>query len=132
MATIQASTDNSTWVDLPELPLDGLTLQICDVDASTSGRDNTGLIHRDKIGMKRKLNCSWKYLTRTQVKTITDIADNTFFYLRFYDDLATTDGSLYTGQFYAGDRSGTIYSHCMGSNKTTPMYSSYTVNFIER
>lgn len=128
MLTLQArALGASTWTTLPVPPPDGITVQICDVDASTTGRDNTGYIHRDKIGMKRKINLSYKYIWDNDVATIVSFANQTFFELKLYDDLTNT---TWSGTVYAGDRSGTIYTHALHASKT--LYSSFTVNFIER
>lgn len=128
MATIQAKALNaSTWTTLPEPSLDGIVIQICDVDAPTTGRDKTGMMHRDKVSMKRKVNLSYKNIWEDDVATIVSFANQVFFNLRIEDDLTNTS---WTGTVYAGDRSGTILTKALGNNKA--LYSSFTVNFIER
>lgn len=130
MATLQAKfLSSSTWVNLPEPSLNGLVCGDQDVDAPSTGRDQSGDMHRDKVNEKRKFSMTWNNIWAEDVATIMQFTHQPFFQLRCDSDL---DNRTYEGVFYAGDRNGTLYSKRLGANKQKKLYSSFTVNFIER
>lgn len=112
----------STWTDLPAPDAEGgYSIGIQDVDSHTTGRDNTGYMHRDRVGIKRKLNCTWSNRSPADISTILNSAiKNVFFECKFVDPQTNTS---YEGVFYCGDASVSYYS--------TTIYT-LTRNFIER
>ena len=123
MATISVrAVGGNTWTDLPEPDADGgFVVGIQDVDASSTGRDNTGLMHRDRVSIKRKLNCSWSNRSPAVIQSILNSAiQNVFFECKYLDPLT---GTSEIKTFYCGDASVSWYS--------TTIYS-LTRNFIEQ
>lgn len=117
---------NGEWVGLPEPALGGYTPEIYDVDASTTGRNQSGTMIRDRVSVKRKLNCTWHNIPASEAKTLLDLVTSVFFELKYLDPLTNT---YLTKTFYVGDRSIPMYS------KATPLgtiYSELSMNFIER
>lgn len=128
MAIIRIRKDsNSEWANLPDPAYNGgYNVSIQDVDASTSGRDQSGVMHRDRVGVKRKLNLSWNNLNPTQVAIILRATSPVFFEVEYYDPLSS---KREVRTMYAGDKSQPIYSLATPSGT---IYSSVSVNLIER
>ena len=115
---------NGEWVDLPNPDYNGgLTRAIQDVDYN-SGRDNTGLMHRDRVGVKRKLSCTWTNRRQEVITQILSLIGDMFFEMRYTD----LDGTTREGTFYVGDREAPVYSEALGST----IYGTFSANFIER
>jgi len=121
----------STWTNLPEPDYNGgLTWSIQDVDASTSGRDQSGYMHRDRVAIKRKISCTWTNRESTDINAILNSAiKNVFFELSYFD---YETNSQKTGVFYCGDRTAPVYSIVMGSAHNKRIIGSFTANFVER
>lgn len=123
MATISVrAVGANTWVDLPEPDADGgFSIGIQDVDAPSTGRDSTGLMHRDRVAIKRKLNCTWSNRTPTVISNILNSAiKNVFFECKYTDPQTNASAE---GVFYCGDASVPWYSKNIWS---------LTRNFIEQ
>ncbi len=73
---------------------------IMDLDGETS-RTASGLMVRDRVAVKRKLELAWKYLTPAEWSQILQAVSPPFVGVT-YDD--PESGELKTGTFYAGDR----------------------------
>lgn len=129
MATISQSLvitkQNNTTVTLP-YPQE-LSIDVYDVDAATTGRDASGHMFRDRVAVKRKINCKWAALTSTDLKTLLNAVTDASFTLTLPDPLTETRMS-YT--VYVGDRSAPVY-WWPTTNTTTWMYASLSMNFIE-
>lgn len=68
--------DRSTqsWFDItPWIAWQGLTFSRNDVDGPTAGRDMRGLMHRDRVAIKEKMNVNTVQLTRTQVSKLQNL-----------------------------------------------------------
>ena len=116
--------DTPTYTELKAPKSVGYTLS--DMDASSSGRNQAGLMFRDVVAQKVKLQVEWGGLSESECATILTAIDEPFFYLRYPD---AKQGAKRIMQCYVGDR-------------TTPMYRQDTdgewrwqglsVSFIER
>lgn len=132
MATIQIKEIGSnTWHDLPEPSFEGLTPEFHAISSPNSGRDNnSGTMHIDIVARKRKYICTWKNIPESVVNTIFNLTNSPFFYVRCTKDLS---GSTYEGVFYRGqDVSAQIYSVAWGKNQNQTLYSSFSIDLIER
>lgn len=131
MATLQARvSSNDEWFDLPEPSFNGLQSNIQMISSAESGRDNnTGTMHIDKVADKRKFNLTYNNVWRETIVPIINLVSHPFFQIKCKDDLT---GETYTGTFYAGDRSAQVYSNVLGHDHNKVLYSSFTVNLIER
>ena len=132
MASIKVrSIGTSTWIDLPEPDYNGgLTWSIQDVDASTTGRDQTGTMHRDRVAIKRKLTCRWTNREESVIRTILNSAIKDVFFECQYHDYQSN--STITSTMYVGDRTAPVYSQVLGSNHATTIIGNFTADFIER
>lgn len=131
MATLYGKVNASDeWTALPEPSFNGLQSGIQMISSANSGRDNNdGTMHIDKVADKRKYSCTWNNIWAEDITFVISLVSHPFFYIKCNDDLTNT---VYDGVFYAGDRSATVYSNVLGASHNKTLYSSFTVNFIER
>lgn len=96
---------------------------ISDVDGET-GRNANGDMIRDRVAVKRKLECEWGMLTQSEISTLLSAVTSEFFDVSYPDpQLGQT-----TKTFYVGDRSAPAYSW----NEKLKPWSGLSMNFIER
>lgn len=65
--------DNSinNWYDItPWIAFQGLSFSRNDVDGPNAGRDMRGMMHRDRVSIKEKININTIPLTRVQMKKL--------------------------------------------------------------
>lgn len=82
------------------------SLAIQDIDGNST-RDAKGLMHRDRITVKRKLAVAWGPLSNSEAAAILQAVSEVFFSVTYPDP--QTGGSS-TGTFYVGDRTAPSYS----------------------
>jgi hypothetical protein len=105
-----------------------LTWDLYDLDSEDgAGRDQTGRMFRDRVAVKRKLNCTWGPLEPFEMSVLLKSMDNVFFTLRYPD---AHDGMYREGEFYVGDRSTPLY--VWNNEKQKFLWEGLTANFIER
>ena len=105
-----------------------MTWDIYDLDAEEgSGRNDEGEMFRDRVAIKRKLNCTWGPLESKAMSVLLKAMDDVFFLLRFPD---AHDGMYREGTFYVGDRSAPLY--VWNEKKRMYLWEGLTANFIER
>ena len=83
---------------------------IMDLDGETA-RTASGLMVRDRIAVKRKIELSWKYLTASELKKVLTAVSPVFVSVTYID---TETGETRTGTFYAGDRSAAAINYSDG------------------
>ena len=96
---------------------------ISDVDGET-GRNASGDMIRDRVAVKRKLECEWGLLSQSEIQTLLNAVTSEFFTVSYPDPQL---GQI-TRTFYVGDRSAPAYSW---ANNLKP-WSGLSMNFIER
>lgn len=96
---------------------------ISDVDGET-GRNASGDMIRDRVAVKRKLECEWGLLSQSEIQTLLNAVTSEFFEISYPDPQL---GQI-TRTFYVGDRSAPAYSW---ADKLKP-WSGLSMNFIER
>ncbi|HHV27429.1 MAG TPA: hypothetical protein GXX63_09565 [Tissierellia bacterium] len=99
-------------------------VDINDLDGE-SGRNAKGGLVRDRIAVKRKLNCEWPPLKNSQISTLLKAVSSVYFTVEYPDPV---EGVRLTKTFYVGDRSAPVYSHIDGK----PFWNGLTMNFIEK
>ena len=105
-----------------------LTWDIYDLDGEEgAGRTQDGLMHRDRVAVKRKLNCTWGPLEPAEMSALLKAMDNVFFLLSYPD---AHYGGTRTGEFYVGDRSAPLY--VWNETKGKFLWEGLSANFIER
>ena len=104
---------------------DGLTIQKFDIDAPDAGRTLDGLMHRNRVATKYKIQLDFRPLTASQLMTVERAFEPEFFTVQFYDP---ADGNV-SIQMYKGD-SGFTQRTAYTSN--TGLYVNYNVHLIQR
>lgn len=109
---------------------DPQTLQwdIYDLDSEEgAGRNQQGEMFRDRVAVKRKLNCTWGPMEPREMAALLQSMDAVFFTLEYPD---AHDGAYKTGDFYVGDRSTPMYM--WNNEKQKYLWEGLSANFIER
>lgn len=92
MATLTITKGDGTVVNLPE-PIK-LSYARMELSGSESGRDNAGDNFIDYIATKRKLEVEWGTLTSSQMSTLLQATEETFFQLTFPDAYLGTSATM--------------------------------------
>lgn len=100
------------------------SVEITDVDGS-SGRNAKGEMIRDRIAVKRKLNCSWGPLTNAQMSTLLQAVSSVFFTVTYPDPQT---GTNQTKTFYVGDRTAPMLIY----KNNVPLWEGLDMNFVEK
>ena len=104
-----------------------LTWDIYDLDSEDgAGRNQQGEMFRDRVAVKRKLNCTWGPLEPYEMSVLLKSMDNVFFTIRYPD---AHDGGYREGTFYVGDRSVPMYM--WNNEKQKFLWEGLSANFIE-
>ena len=84
-----------------------LTWDMYDLDSEDgAGRDQSGRLFRDRVAVKRKLNCTWGPHEPYEMSVLLKQMDDVFFTIKYPD---AHDGTYREGEFYVGDRSAPMY-----------------------
>lgn len=96
-----------------------------DLDGETT-RNAKGELIRDRIAVKKKLECEWPPLTQSEMSTLLGAVTNVFFTVTYLDPhLGET-----TRTMYVGDRSAPMYRY--GNGRGDILWESVKMNFIEK
>ncbi len=105
-----------------------LTWDIYDLDSEDgAGRNQQGEMFRDRVAVKRKLNCTWGPLEPYEMSVLLKSMDDVFFTISYPD---AHDGGYREGTFYVGDRSVPMYM--WNNDKQKFLWEGLSANFIER
>lgn len=96
-----------------------------DVSAAQSGRTDDAIMHKNRIGQKRKLDLEWSGLTPAQVSTVLQAFNPEYIEVEYWDAL---DGQYETRTFYVGDRSAPVKIWAVGRK----YYEKVSFNIIEQ
>lgn len=115
-------------ITLPKLPRSGLQIEHEKIWSSNTGRTASGNMSGTLKKKKRKLSCSWKYITAEQYDLIESVANSSdaFFTVKYTLPGTTTQKS---GTFYSGDLTSTVLSN---SPDMDIVYESVDLDFIEK
>ena len=102
-----------------------MSVTVSDLDGETT-RNAKGELIRDRIGIKRKVECEWKYLTQSQISTLLNAVNNVFFSVTYQDPLS----GMITKTMYVGDRSAPMYRY--GNGGSSILWEGLKMNFIEK
>lgn len=125
MAVIVSNTNN------PIYSVDGVTIAVPaayqwdlnDISRADAGRTEDGLMHKLRIGTKRKLHLKWNYLTTAEASTILSAFQPEYFSVKYLDLLT---GGYVTSTFYCGDKTSPSYNVRLG------LWENVSFNIIER
>lgn len=77
-----------------------------DISASSAGRTEDTLMHKETVGKKRKLQLTWKAKdTTTTAQILAAVTASEYFRVQYWDML---DNQYETRTFYVGDRSSGV------------------------
>lgn len=124
MAIITITKANGTTVELPTPS--AFQFDIMDVDGSTAGRNQSGLMFRDRVATKVKVECQWQNIRDDKANTILNAITDQFFTVTCPDP--RTSGGTITFTAYCGDRTIPAYNLRTGNR----IWSELSVNFIQR
>lgn len=96
---------------------------ISDLDGESNRNANGDLI-RDRIAVKRKLNCEWGPLSQSECSTLLKAVKDVFFQVTYPDP----ELDVVTKTMYVGDRTSPAYSVINGVVK----WSGIKFNLVER
>ena len=97
-----------------------------DLSSEDTGRTLDGVMHKDLIAQKRKLDCVWNNLTRQETAILLQAVNSSVFLQITYPDALT--GTDQTRTFYTGDKTAPVLMWV----GTKQIYSTITFNFIEK
>lgn len=99
------------------------TLQ--DISTSESGRTQDGLMHKDVVAVKRKIDLGFNGSDPAMAKKILQCFKPTYVNVAYPDP---ESGLIETRTFYTGDKSADVKIWAVGNKR----YSSIAFNIIER
>lgn len=111
--SIAVKTPSSFQVDISDL----------DGESTINARGN---LIRDRIGIKRKLNCEFPPMTQSEMSTLLVAVAEVFFSITYQDPIL---GST-TKTFYVSDRTSPMYR--FGNGTTDLLWEGLAMNFVEQ
>jgi len=103
-----------------------LKWSLSDLDADGSGRNQNGDMFRDRVAVKRKLECTWPPLLANEMSELLNAVSDIFFELTYPDAMT---GSNRTMTCYVGDRSSPIMRP---ETDGKWLWGGLSMNFVER
>lgn len=103
----------------------GYTWGLNDVSAAESGRDDSALMHKNRVGQKRKISLSWTGLTPAQTSQVLTAFNPEYVSVTYPDSLS---GTTQTRTFYSGDKSAPIKIWTINNKR----YETLSFDIIER
>lgn len=124
---LKVSTTGGTligWLPNPKT----LQVDIQDVDYD-SGRNQSGTMTRDRVGIKRKVNLTFPPLSETDMRDTLNAIGDVFMKLEYPDpQYWASNSNRKTITCYVGDRSAPMWNMINGNIQ----YENLSVNFIEK
>lgn len=97
-----------------------------DVSASSAGRTEDALMHKETVAKKRKLKVTWKAKNTTVTAQILQaVSYSEYFSVRYFDML---ENQYSTRTFYVGDRSSGVKKWWVGDH----LIDTISFDLIER
>nr|DAU03498.1 MAG TPA: hypothetical protein [Caudoviricetes sp.] len=124
MDVLKVTKKSGAVVSLPAP--DELKWSISDLDADGTGRNQNGDMFRDRVAVKRKLECSWRPLGSAEMAKLLQSVDDVFFRLTYPDAMTGTDRTM---TCYVGDRSSPIMQP---ETDGKWLWGGLSMNFVER
>lgn len=102
------------------------SVDISDLDGE-SNRNAKGELIRDRIAVKRKLNCEWPPLRMSEISILLKAVKDVYFSVEYPDPM---EGKLIIKTFYVGDRTAPVY--WKDSKTGEYLWQGLSMNFIEK
>ncbi|MFR5739597.1 MAG: DUF6711 family protein [Coprococcus sp.] len=96
-----------------------------DISDSAAGRTQDTVMHKNRVGQKRKISLSWKGLTQEETSKVLKAFNPEYIKVTYPDAMSGTDE---TRTFYVGDRSAPVKIWTIGNKR----YESISFDLIER
>lgn len=97
-----------------------------DVSAADSGRVESGLMYKNRVAQKVKINLEWVAVSDADAATILNAFDPEYFDVTYHDPKAN---ATVTKTFYCGDRTAPFYWWVDSAGWS---FKNVTFNIIER
>lgn len=102
-----------------------VTWSLQDLSSPESGRDLTGLMHKDRVAQKVKLACKWAAMPTSEASILLRAVNSQVnFQLTYFDVM---QNGIRTSTFYVGDRSAPY----LWVRKDSRMVENVSFDFIE-
>lgn len=101
-------------------------VNISDLDGE-SNRNAKGDLIRDRIAVKRKLECEWPPLKMSEISALLKAVQDVYFTVNYPDPM---EGAFSTRTFYVGDRTAPIY--WLDTVSGEYLWQGLSMNFIEK
>ena len=125
-AILKVRKDKDTaWTPLPNPKSMEYGLQDLDSEDG-AGRNQQGLMFRDRVATKRKLTCQWPPMDGEKLSTILSAIEHVFFEIEFPD---AKTGKRDVMTVYVGDRTSPMYTI---REDGTWIWNGLSANFVER
>lgn len=95
-----------------------------DISASESGRTDDTIMHKNRVGQKRKIGLQWNVKDRATTAQILQAFNPEYISVTYPDAMSGTDE---TRTFYVGDRSAPVKYWWVGKQ----LYESISFDIIE-
>ena len=95
-----------------------------DISASESGRTDDTVMHKNRVGQKRKIGLQWNVKNRATTAQILQAFNPEYISVTYPDAMSGTDE---TRTFYVGDRSAPVKYWWVGKQ----LYESISFDIIE-
>lgn len=113
-------------VDGVEMPCPSKqTWGLQDISAAESGRTDDAIMHKNRVGQKRKLGLQWNGTDKQATARILQAFNPEYVHVTYEDPMS---GSLETREFYVGDRTAMVAVWQTGNKR----YESVGFDIIER
>lgn len=95
-----------------------------DISASESGRTDDTIMHKNRVGQKRKISLQWNIKDRATTAQILQAFNPEYISVKYPDAMSGTDE---TRTFYVGDRTAPVKYWWVGKR----LYESISFDIIE-
>ena len=114
---------------LPALKYQGASYSLESVDGSSAGRNQQGVMIRDKIADKVKWQLEFAPCNQAKLSALLAVVKPASFSFT-YPDPSKSSGTT-TGTFYVGARSTPVWKIEHTGNRDVELWGNVTMNFIE-
>ena len=121
---ISVSPDNVHWTVLPDPQSMPVSQQ--DEDSANAGRNLAGLMIRDRVAVKEKVNISWRPMFASEWQSILALVKPQYIYVRYFSPYY---GAVRTAYGYTGDKSSEMLFKARGNGDD--ILQNCKFNFIE-
>ena len=104
---------------------DGYQWGLQDISDSDAGRCESGLMHKNRIAQKVKIELKWQNVSIADGATILTAFNPEYVNVKYLD---AKSGTMLTKRFYTGDKSAGLYSF----NPIARVWNEIAFNIIEQ